>query len=297
MELKNLYTVKKILETGSFQNAAKSLNYAQSTITFQIRQLENELGIKIFEKNGTKMELTEEGRTILPLIDKVIEAADALLYYKSTTDSLGGTLKVALPETLVTYQLQPVLKAFKEQAPNVRLAIQVLNCYAIYEQMTSGEVDIAIHYDIGKYPANIITKTIGTFPLTLVGSPILQGKDRDFITEKQTKSICHIRNDPNALYLKMFHQYLKKKNIVLGTELELWSIESIKQSVRSNLGVAYLPEFTVEAELKQGLLQELPLDMPNSYFTAIYAYHKNKWKSPAVQLFLDILDQFYGNQQ
>lgn len=80
------------------------------------------------------MELTEEGRTILPLIDKVIEAADALFYYKSTTNSLGGTLKVALPETLITYQLQPVLKTFKELAPNVRLAIQVLNCYAIYER-------------------------------------------------------------------------------------------------------------------------------------------------------------------
>ena len=52
MELKYLYTVKKILETGSYQNAAQALNYAQSTITFQIKQLETELSIKLFEKRN-----------------------------------------------------------------------------------------------------------------------------------------------------------------------------------------------------------------------------------------------------
>ncbi len=52
MELKYLYTVKKIIETGSYQSAAAALNYAQSTITFQVRQLENELSVKLFEKTA-----------------------------------------------------------------------------------------------------------------------------------------------------------------------------------------------------------------------------------------------------
>lgn len=292
MELKYLYTVKKIIETGSYQKAARALDYAQSTITFQIKQLENELSIKIFEKNGSRMQLTQAGEELLPLIDRVITATEELLCFNNSENEVRGTLKVALPETLVTYQMQPILKAFKEEAPNVKLALQVINCYAIYDQLVSGNIDIAIHYDIGKYPNNIVTKSIDTYDLVLVSSPDLDKSMRDFISPNQKKTICHIENDPNALYLKILYKYLKDKNITLETELELWSIEAIKQSVMSNLGVAFLPLFTVETELKQGLLNEIKTDMTNNRITALYAYNKNKWQSPAMSLFLQILHEY-----
>lgn len=297
MELKNLYTIQKILEMGSFQNAANALNYAQSTITFQVKQLENELGIRIFEKNGIKMELTEEGRAILPYIEQVIAAAEQLLACKNGGDPFGGTLRIGAAETLLTYQLQPVLQRFKELAPNTNLSIRVLNCYALRKEMIAGQFDIVIHYDVGRYPKNISVEPIRTFPLTLVASPALSPEAEDFVTSGQVKSICHIQNDANALYLKKFHQYLKKKRIVLGAEMELWSIESVKRSVMSNLGVAYMPRFTVEEELAAGSLRELKTDMEDSTFTAIYTYHRNKWRSPAMQLFLDILRDFFEKKE
>lgn len=292
MELKYLYTVKKIIETGSYQKAARALNYAQSTITFQIKQLESELSVKIFEKNGSRMVLTQAGEELLPLIDNVIGASEELLCFKNSENDIRGTLKVALPETLVTYQMQPILRAFKEKAPDVKLVLQVMNCYAIYDQMINGNIDIAIHYDVGKYPKNIVTKPINTYPLVLVSSPTLDERIRDFVSPDQKKTICHIQNDPNALYLKILNQYLKEKNIILDTELELWSIEAIKQSVMSNLGVAFLPLFTVEAEIKQGLLSEVKTDITDNKITALYAYNKNKWQSPAINLFLQVLDNY-----
>lgn len=297
MELKNLYTIQKILETGSFQNAANALNYAQSTITFQVKQLENELGIRIFEKNGIKMELTEEGRVILPYIEQVIAAAEQLLACKNGGDPFGGTLRIGVPETLLTYQLQPVLQKFKELAPKTNLSIRVLNCYALREEMIVGQFDIVIHYDVGRYPKSISVEQGHTFPLTLVASPSLPQTEEDFVTSGQIKSVCHIQNDANALYLKKFHQYLKKKRIVLGTEMELWSIESVKRSVMSNLGVAYLPRFTVEEELAAGHLRELETDMEDSTFTAIYACHRQKWKSSAMQLFLELLRDFFEKKE
>lgn len=118
MELKYLYTVKKIIETGSYQHAAAALNYAQCTITFQIKKLENELSVQLFEKVGGKMELTQAGKELLPLVDKVLLSVDELLSYNDSRSPLRGTLTVALPESLITYQMQPVLKAFKEKAPN-----------------------------------------------------------------------------------------------------------------------------------------------------------------------------------
>lgn len=289
MELKSLYTVKKILETGSYQKAALALNYAPSTITFQIKQLENELSVTLFEKSGNRMELTQEGREVLPLIDKVLAAADELMSVKTYERDLRGTLTVALPETLVTYQMQPILKEFKEKAPHVRLAIKVMNCYAIYDQMMNGGIDIAIHYDVAKYPQGFTTGMIGSYPLVLVASPKLNESECDFITPNQRKPVCHIQNDPNALYLKIFNRYLKEKNIVLETEMELWSIESIKQSVISNLGVAFLPRFTVEQELRQNFLCEIQTEIPDGKFTAIYVYNKNRWLSPSMRVFLELL--------
>ena len=85
MELKYLNTVKMILETGSFQEAARRLNYTQSTVTFQVQQLEKELNVKLFEKIGRRMALTQAGRDVLPYMDGVLEAAAALLDYGKRT--------------------------------------------------------------------------------------------------------------------------------------------------------------------------------------------------------------------
>ena len=82
MELKSLYTVKKIIETGSYLGASKALSYAQYTITFQVKQLEAELDVQLFEKRGNKMALTQEGEQIMPLIDHVIASAEELLNFK-----------------------------------------------------------------------------------------------------------------------------------------------------------------------------------------------------------------------
>lgn len=293
MELKYLATVKKIIETGNYQNAARALNYAQSTITFRMKQLESELGIQIFEKNGNKMELTQAGVGIIPIIDRILEATEELVCYHDGIEEMRGTLKVALPETLITYQMQPILKAFKEKAPKVKLSLQVMNCYAIQEQLVNGNIDIAIHYDVGKYPRSISVQNIRAYPLVLVASPIFDEEQRNFRDVAQNKSVCHIQNDPDALYLKIFHQYLKEKDIVLETELELWSIETIKQSVMSNLGIAYLPRFTVETELASGEIIELETEIRNNEITAIYAYNKNKWRSSAMNLFIQLIESMF----
>lgn len=286
MELKSLYTVKKIVETGNYQKAAIALNYAQSTITFQIKQLENELGVKLFEKRGSRMVLTKEGCEVFPLIEEVIESAEALLLH---TNTMQASIKIAMPESLATYKMQPVLRAFKEKAPNIKIFLQVMNCYAIYDRLLSGEIDIAVHYDVKSYPQHIETVKLKTYPLVMLASPNLDETLTDLTVPNRQIPVCHIQNDPNALYLKILERYLSEKRISLETGMEVWSIEAIKQSVMSKLGIAYLPRFTVENELKEGLLRECPMDIRGE-MTAICAYNKNKRQDYALGLFLDLLN-------
>lgn len=291
MEIKYLYAIKKIVELGSYQKAASALNYAQSTITFQVKQVEQELSLKMFEKIGNKMQLTSVGREIFPQIENIINETEKLIRYSNKDRELNGELLIAVPESLITYKLQHILEKFKKKAPKAQLRIKVMNCYEIHRQVTNGEVDIAIHYEVQKYPNNINTSYLGTYELGLIASPNLDIKARDFISSEQKKEICHIENDSNALYLKIFNQYLKNKKITLSREIELWSIESIKQCVMSNLGVAFLPLFTVEEQLKENKLIKLKTDIDNNTLTAVYAYNKNKWVTPEMRLFLDILNE------
>lgn len=81
MNTKSLVTFKTILEMGSFQKAADKLGYTQSTVTFQIKQLEDELALKLFEKIGRRMELTQAGKDILPYVDMILQGMEQIGNY------------------------------------------------------------------------------------------------------------------------------------------------------------------------------------------------------------------------
>jgi DNA-binding transcriptional LysR family regulator len=289
MDLKYLETIRKITETGSFSAAAQSLSYAQSTITFQVRQLESELGVRLFERSGGRMVLTEAGRELMPYINNVLNSVDDLESICMQRTGKKGTLTVAAPESLVTYELQPVLKRFREAAPDVKLHIRCMNCYTIFDELCGRGIDIAIHYDVGKYPEKFETGRLGEFPLVLVGSPELSPGNRDFVTKDQTKPICQIQDDPDALSLKIFNEYLSSRNITLDTDLEVWSIEAVKRSAANGLGVAFLPRFTVEDELRSGSLIELDTALKDPSMPAIYAFRNDRWVSSEMKTFMEIL--------
>ncbi|MGI6033317.1 MAG: LysR family transcriptional regulator [Coriobacteriales bacterium] len=289
MELKNILTVKKIVETGSFQKAARELNYAQSTISFQVRRLESELGVHLFERQGQIMRLTQQGQELMPAFDGVLAAVDQVEQTAARSKKPQGLLRVCAPESLVTYRLQPVLAEFKRAAPEVNLRLAVENCYDIYDRLLTGGVDIAIHYDVADYPEGYEAVQLGTFPLVLVGSPGLTERDRDFVTARQKKTICHISNDPKALYLRIWKSYLTERAITLAPEMEVWSIEAVKRCVESGLGVAYLPRFTVEEELKSGSLIEIPTDLAGASMKALCVRDARRWESPAASLFWQLL--------
>lgn len=293
MELKYLYTIKKIIESGSYLKAAESLNYAQSTVTFQVQQIEKELEIKLFNRVGRKMILSPEGHEVLPLIDNLINAADQLGIMGKRGKSLTGILRIAVPESLLTYYFPPLLAKFKMLAPNAQLKIEVLNCYKIYEKMMTGKIDVAIHYNVEPYSKSIKFRTINHFELALIASRKILEKDMDFISSGQTKQICHLQNDSDAQYLKIFNKYLKEKNINLQSPMELWSIETIKQCIQSNIGVAYLPKFTVKSELITGDFIELSTDIENNSLEAIVAYNATQSHTAEIQLFLNLLDDFF----
>ena len=90
------------------------------------------------------------------------------------------------------------------------------------------------------------------------------------------------------IFRQIFEQYLREKNIILDHTIELRSIPTIKNLVKNNVGISYLPTFTVEEELGTGELEAIHTDIGGKTITAVCAHHKNKWLSPLMQLFIDL---------
>ena len=131
MDIRHFKTFKSIIEEGNFSNAATKLGYTQSTVTSQIQQLEQELSIKLFEKIGRNMVLTPLGKELIPYANELLNTVKKIESIGKVGDKITGELKIAVAESLMSYKLQNVLSLFKEKAPNVKLSIISLNCYAI----------------------------------------------------------------------------------------------------------------------------------------------------------------------
>lgn len=290
MDLKYLYTFKSIVDEGNFTKAAKKLNYTQSTITFQIGQLEQELSAQLFEKVGRRMVLTKAGLQLVPYVEEVLSSINKLKQFENDLTKCQGDLIIGVAETLLCYKLPNILKQFHELAPKARLFLKSMNCYEIRDGLINGTLDIGIFYeDVGGFGSRLRTYAFGEYPLALVSSPEFSRKYPDFISIDQRIPVPFIINEKNCIFRQIFERYLSENSIILDHTIELWSIPTIKNLVKSNVGVSFLPKFTVQEELNNGELVELQTKISDCSISAICAYHENKWVSPLMQAFIELL--------
>ncbi|MDD3229479.1 MAG: LysR family transcriptional regulator [Oscillospiraceae bacterium] len=289
MDLKYLNTFRAIVEEGSFSKAASRLSYTQSTITFQIGQLEQELSTSLFEKIGRKMVLTKAGEHLVPYVEEVLSSVDKLRNFEDDLAECKGDLYVGVAETLLCYQLPAILKQFHKQAPKCRLFLRSMNCYDIRDALRDGTLDLGIFYDyVGGLGSSLTVYPCGTYPLVLVASPEVKKQYSDFITPDQQIPLPFIINEKNCVFRQIFEQYIRERSIMLDHTIELWSIPTIKNLVQCDVGISYLPRFAVQDELNNGSLAEIATGLSDAAISAVCGHHKNKWISPLMQLFIEL---------
>lgn len=288
MDLRRFITLKTVVEEGSFVRASHKLCCTQSTITFHIQQLEQELSIQLFEKIGRRMCLTQAGKNILPYVHEMTRVLEGMRQAAQQDAEPVGELRIAIGETLLAYKMPEVLQRFRIKAPQVRLSLQSLNCYVIRDALLSDEADLGVFYRVGN-DAALHMETFGNEPLVLVASPLLDGMD--FTRPDQHLPTSFIINEPQSIFRQIFESTLRQRGITLENTIELWSIESIKRCVASNLGVSFLPRFAVQRELLSGELKELPFSRTPLTITALCAHHAGKSVSPAMSTFMQCMHE------
>lgn len=289
MELKYLRTFRTIIDEGGFSKAAEKLNYTQSTITFQMNQLEQVLSTTLFEKVGRKMVLTKAGEHLIPYVDEILQSVDKLSFLGEHLSECQGDIHIGVGETILCYKLPAILKEFHRLAPKSRLFLRSMNCYDIRDELFNSRLDLGLFYeDVGGFGSNLTVNPFGSYPVVLVASPDTRNRYPDFVTPDRTMPVPLIINEQNCIFRQIFEQYLRDKSIHLDHTIELWSIPTIKNLVKNDVGISFLPEFTVKEELDLGELVQIPTDISRTKITAVCAHHKNKWISPLMQLFMDL---------
>lgn len=287
MNLKRFLTFKTIVEEGSFLKASQKLYCTQSTVTFQIKKLEQDLSLQLFEKIGRKMVLTQAGEKILPYVyelARVMENIEGTAQQESSEPT--GELKVLIAETQLAYKMASVLKEFRIRAPKVRLSLQSQNCYKIRDELIADKADLGVFYRVGNDDA-LKVHEFEQEPLVLVASPLLTGLDLQ--KRDQHIDLGFISNGPKCLFRQTFESIIQERNISIDNMIELSSINTIKNCVESNIGISYLPRFTVEKELQEGSLQELAFTDAPQMIKPLCGYHAGKCVTPAMEVFIDCM--------
>lgn len=192
-----------------------------------------------------------------------------------------------MAETLLCYKTQPVIQTFRKLAPQVRLIIRSRNCLDIVENVRSGACDLGVGYDMDWSRDALEVETMGEYEVILLASPGFCHPD--LVTRDQRKPVSLITDEPDSIFRRTLEDYLRARDITLDATLELWSIETIKRCVMSDLGFTYLPRFAAREELSDGRLVELSAPVSGLPSPALCAWRRNRWVTPAMALFMDLL--------
>ncbi|QRG68469.1 LysR family transcriptional regulator [Brevibacillus choshinensis] len=288
MEIKQLLTFKMAAENLNFTQTAKMLNFAQSSVTAQIKTLEEELGTRLFERLGKRLVLTEEGRKFKLYADKMIALADEAATAVKSSEEQGGTIVIGAQESQCTYRLPPILRKFKSQFPHVKLVFQPAHSdQQTRERLLNGTLDIAFIMDVPRPDHAVTVEPLVKERMIMVCShdhPLLRlTKVLPSDLEQETLLLT----ETGCSYRTLLEESFQKAGVYPSTKFEFVSIEAIKQCVIAGIGIALLPAMAVGKELKAGQLMELPWQWSEGDLYTQLAWHKDKWLTPPLLAFME----------
>ncbi len=285
MEIRNLRSIAKIAELGSFTKAAQALGYAQSTLTLQVQAIEAHFGKPVFEKIGKSTQLTAFGRQLLEQVNSVLSEYDLLEQLHEADTAPGGSLRIGAPESLMMYRLYPIIKAYKSAFPQVEISVINSPCASLREDLFTGALDLSFLLQPYYSYHNLTIELLKEEAMCLV-APIHHTQE-DLLPER-TQMVLYTEKE--CTYRQEYERYMTMLKYNPTNVLETASVEAIKKYVVNGLGVSYLPRYAVREEAQKGLLRIKTPPTDLRFYTQL-AYHKKKWLSPAMQAFLSLSRQ------
>ena len=268
-----------------FTRAAEKLKISQPTLSEQIKRLEDEVGIPLFDRIGKKIALTEAGKILLKHGQSVffeIEQAEAAL--RDLNELQRGKLEIGSLLTCVNYLLPPAIKQFKQLYPNVKLSVYGLKTNDIKKELLENELDLGITF-LPVEEKEFDSMPLFTEELSLAvysEHPLAHLKEVDMKTLENVSTILF----PESYYLRqLIDTYCRELGFKLNPVLEMTTLESIIQMVSEGIGATILPEPYLDTLNNPGVVK-VKLINPTPQREIGFIYRKNKFICATTQTFM-----------
>ncbi|WP_284117582.1 LysR family transcriptional regulator [Streptomyces fragilis] len=295
LDLRLLATFEKVAALLSFTRAAAELAYAQSTVTAQVRALEQDLGVALFDRLGSRIRLTEAGERLLPYARRLLDLAAEARAAAVEPHEPSGLLTVGTIESLTSYRLPPLFELFHHRYPKVRLSLRTTIGDETLDALRRGVYDLGFLMEARTEHAGLETVVLLPEPLALVAAPghPLAGRP---LTTGDLCGATLLAVESGCAFRDLFEAEL---TAVAGEPVafrEFGTVEATKRAAATGLGIALLPEVTVADALAAQALQRLDW-RPSFTLHSQLAWRSGKRLPPAARLFVEQTRRLLREQQ
>ena len=291
MELRNLITFIHVAELGSFTRAAEQLGYSQSTISFQIKQLEDELDCLLFERINHTVTLTERGHELVSYAHKIRALTDDFKESLSKNKELNGHIHIVVPDSVCEEMIRSRYLDFHKKYPDISIKITTADTSVMFDMLDHNEADAIITLDSHSYRKDCVIAKEEPLSMHFVTS----AKSR--FAGKQGLKIADIANEPFILteygqgYRRVFDKELAKKSLDITPVLEIGRTDIITHILAGSDMISYLPDFVTKDRIAAKELCYLDVCDMNLEIWKQLIYHKNKWMSKSLKAFIDYIKE------
>ncbi len=287
--LNSLRIFHAVARLQSFTRASEALFLTQPGISKYIKDLEEYYGIRLFDRLGKKVSLTQAGETLFSKVDRIFNLLDQA---KAEIDDVkgmkGGELRIGSSITIGIYFLPDILKRFRELYPGLGVMLDIDLNRQIVEQVLGNAIDIGL---LGA-PVDddrLVMTPFFTDELAVIVpcNKYWAARDRIRPDELLPENFILARNGSGTRTI--VEERLKEAGISLKSTIEFGHTEAVKKAVEAGLGISIISRLAVSREEKLGLVRSIPLDGVDLRRRFYFTYRKDKYLSHAAKTFLQFI--------
>ena len=289
MELRNLITFIHVAELGSFTKAAEQLGYSQSTISFQIKQLEDELDCLLFERINHTISLTERGYDLVSYAHQVRALTDAFKESMLKEQECSGHIHIVTPDSVCEDMIYSHYIDFHKSHPNISIKFTTADTSVMFEMLDHNEADAIITLDSHSYRKDYVIAKEEPLSMHFVTSTKSKFAGKKHLKMKDIAAEPFILTEYGQGYRRVFDKELAKKSLDITPVLEIGRTDIITNIVAQSDMISYLPDFVTRNLVDSGDLCYLDVTDMNIEIWKQLIYHKNKWISKSLKAFIDYI--------
>lgn len=297
MEIRNLITFVRIAENRNFSKTADQLGYSQSAVTMQIKQLESELHAQLFERIGKKIKLTASGERLLPHALDILNSVRKAESIAREPEQASGRLCIGTCESYVSSILPSIIMEFSETCPHAEISIHTASVLDLFHLLKQNDIDILYFLDEKIYFPDWIKISEQPEKIFFVASSSSPLAGRKHIPIERLLQEPLYLTEKGISYRYAVEQLLAAKGYELHPFLEVGNTDVITQFLLKNKGISFLPEYAILNYVKNNQLAILDTECDEIIMWRQLVYHRNKYITPQMNLFLELMIKHISSRQ